>query len=188
MKKEILQIINEYLKMFPEETDRQIKLIKFLKENEENNIKDLNNFKGHIVAGGFVYAKKENKFLVLYHNDLKMFLYPGGHIDNNDINILETAKREVIEETGFNNLKQINLCNNELVPLDIDTHLVTYNDRLKLPEHFHYEFRYLFEIDKIQEPIIDKEELEKFKWIDIEELKEDKNYGVIANKIEKIDL
>ena len=143
-------------------------------------------FKGHIVAGGFVYAKKERKFLVLYHKDLKMFLYPGGHIEDSDKSILETAKREVVEETGFNNLKQIDFCNNKLVPLDIDTHLVIYNDRLKLPEHFHYEFRYLFEIEQIEEPIIDKKELERFKWVDIEELKEDENYGIIAKKIEKI--
>lgn len=188
MKEDIFQIIEKYLKIFPGENSRQAGLIKFLEQNKECDIKDWNNFKGHIVAGGFVYAKKEKKFLALYHKDLKMFLYPGGHIDNNDKSILETAIREVTEETGFYNLKQINFCNNKLVPLDIDTHLVTYNDRLKLPEHFHYEFRYLFEIDEIKEPIIDKEELERFKWIDIEEFKKDKNFGIIANKIEKIDL
>ena len=33
-----------------------------------------------------------------------MFLYPGGHIDSNDINPLEASKREVFEETGFDDI------------------------------------------------------------------------------------
>ena len=80
----LIELMNEYLKIFPEECNRQRKVIQYL--NENSNIIDWNNFKGHIVAGGFIYAKKEMKFLVLYHKDLKMFLYPGGHIDKKDIN------------------------------------------------------------------------------------------------------
>lgn len=179
----LIELINEYLKIFPEECNRQRKVIQYL--NENSNIIDWNNFKGHIVAGGFIYAKKEMKFLVLYHKDLKMFLYPGGHIDKNDLNTLEAAKREVYEETGLKNIKQFEISNNELVPIDIDTHIINYNERLNLPEHYHFEFRYLFEIEEIKNIDIDKEELEKFKWIDINEMKKDINYGSIVDKIEK---
>ena len=35
-----------------------------------------------------------------------MFLYPGGHIDNNDINPLQVAGREIAEETDLKHLKQ----------------------------------------------------------------------------------
>lgn len=83
------------------------------------------------------------------------------------------------------NIKQFEISNNELVPIDIDTHIINYNERLNLPEHYHFEFRYLFEIEEIKNIDIDKEELEKFKWIDINEMKKDKNYGSIADKIEK---
>lgn len=186
MKKEIIDIVDKYLKIFPEEKDKMQNFIKFLNESEDNNIKDWNNFKGHIVAGGFIYARKERKFLVLYHKDLNMFLYPGGHINDDDINLLEAAKREIREETGLYNLEQIKLFDDKLMPIDIDMHTVPYNERLKLPEHFHYEFRYLFEIDKIEKVVIDIEELDKFKWIDLEELKKDKNYGAIANKIGEV--
>ena len=181
---ELLDVIMQYLEIFPEENNRQQSLIKFLSEN--CNVTDWNNFNGHIVAGGFIYAEKERKFLVLYHKELEMFLYPGGHINENDLNILEAAKREIYEETGLVDLKQYKNINNELIPIDIDTHTIKRNIRRNLPEHHHFEFRYLFGIDKIKDINIDTEELGKFKWIDIEEMKRDKNYGIIADKIEKI--
>ena len=112
-----------------------------------------------------------------------MFLYPGGHIDSSDINALEAAKREVKEETGISNVKEIALSNNELVPIDIDTHLIPYNERLDLPEHYHFDFRYLFTIENIKEVKLDLSESSNFKWISIEELENDKNYGKIVKKI-----
>lgn len=182
--KRLVDLIKRYLEIFPEEKSKQKNVIKFIEENDD--IIDWNNFNGHIVVGGFIYDKRERKFLVLYHNDLKMFLYPGGHIEENDLNILDAVKREIYEETGLLNLRQVKISNNELVPIDIDTHIINYNDRLRLPEHYHFEFRYLFEVDEIKDVILDSEEHECVKWINIEELKNDKNYGRVVEKIEKI--
>lgn len=185
MKNLMLSIIEKYLLVFPEEENRQRKFIDYLNSHEDNEITDWNNFDGHIVAGGFVYAKEEKKFLVLYHKDLKMYLYPGGHVEKNDLNPLSASRREVSEETGLTKLEQLILDNDELVPIDIDTHQIIYNDRLQLPEHYHFEFRYFFTIDRIEDIKFDTEELSNFQWIDIEELRNDANYGRIANKIEK---
>ena len=38
--------------------------------------------------------------MLVYHNDLKLFTYPGGHIDLTDSDPLSAAIREVKEETG----------------------------------------------------------------------------------------
>ena len=181
----INKIIDEYLKVFPEENNRQEKLINFLKTFKDKEIIDWNNFKGHLVASGFIYAKKERKFLVLYHNDLKMFLYPGGHINIEDETPFIAAKREVKEETGLIDLEVLKIANNELIPIDIDTHVINYNDRLKLPEHYHFDFRYLFVVDKIIEINLEKDEVSNYKWITIDELKEDINYGKISKKLLK---
>ena len=180
----LLKLISEYLVLFPNEQQRQEKFIEYLKNHDDNQITDWNNFDGHVVAGGFIYAKEEQKFLVIYHNDLKMFLYPGGHIDSNDINPLEASKREVFEETGFDDIEEVLLSDNKLIPIDIDTHVIPYNERLNLPEHYHFEFRYLFMIDSIKEVKLDLSESSKLKWISIDELKNDKNYGKIAEKID----
>lgn len=186
MKDTLLNILNDYLLLFPEEKERQSRLKNYLQNHNDIEIIDWNNFNGHIVAGGFIYAKEEHKFLVLYHKDLKIFLYPGGHVKNNEKSPLQAAKREIVEETGLSCLKQLKLSDNELIPIDIDTHLIKYNKRLNLPEHYHFEFRYLFLVDKISKVNIDTFEISDYKWIDINELKNDPNYGRISIKIKGI--
>lgn len=185
MKDILVRILNEYLMLFPNEEEKQKQLKCFLLSHSSEEIIDWNNFDGHVVASGFVYSKENNKFLVLYHKDMKRYVYPGGHVDIKDTNVLEAAKREVFEETGLKDLEQLKLTNDPLVPIDIDTHLIQYNERLNLPEHFHFDFRYLFVIDKISDVKVDGEELSIYKWIDIDELSKDHKYGMIAGKLKK---
>ena len=186
MKDNLIALLNSYLILFPEEQERQKILIQYLQSHQNDEVVDWNNFDGHIVAGGFIYAKEENRFLVLYHNDLKMFLYPGGHVDSNDVNTLTAAKREIAEETGLNDLEQLIVSDNELIPIDIDTHKIGYNERLNLPEHYHFDFRYLFVVDKIQDIKTDEDEMSGYKWISLDELTNDPNYGRVAIKIKRL--
>ena len=185
MKNDILNVIDKYLTIYPDEKDKQQQLLDFVKTHTSEEIRDWNNFDGHIVVSGFVYAKNDQKFLVLYHNDFKLYVYPGGHIDATDNTILDTAKREIKEETGLENLELFKLTDDEMVPLDIDKHRIRYNERLNLPEHYHFDFRFLFFVDKISDIVLDKEESSDYKWIDIDELSHN-NYGSVAAKILKL--
>jgi len=47
-----------------------------------------------------VYIVKDSKILLVFHKRLNMWLPPGGHIDDNELPC-DAAKREVLEETGF---------------------------------------------------------------------------------------
>lgn len=186
MRESLIKLLNSYLILFPEEVERQKLLIEYLDSHNDMELVDWNNFDGHIVASGFIYAKEDDKFLVLYHNDLKMFLYPGGHVNINDVNTLLAAKREILEETGLDNLEQLKISYDELMPIDIDTHKIDYNERLNLPEHYHFDFRYLFLVDKIQDIKIDVEEMADFKWISLDMLINEQNYGKVATKIKRL--
>lgn len=185
MKEKIQLIIDEYLKLFPNEQDRLAILKNYLKESTNEDLTDWNNKNGHLTAGAFVYCKSDDKFLVLYHKDLKMYLYPGGHMDIQDASPLETAKRELKEETGLENLRLIQLCNSG-IPFDIDIHLIPFNDRVNMPEHYHFDFRYLFLLENLGDIIIDKDEFKDYKWISSSELEKDKNYGDIVKKLKRI--
>lgn len=188
MKNMISTILDTYLKQFPQEKERQSILNQYLEKHNDKEINDWNNFDGHAVAGGFIYAIKDKKFLLLHHKDLDMYVYPGGHIDQTDKTPLDAAKREIEEETGLENLKQLKLVDNELIPIDIDTHKIAYNKRLKLPEHYHFDFRYLFTIKEIEDIKIDTEESSCYKWLDIKDLYKDPCYGKVVNKIEQLIL
>lgn len=186
MKEKIKELLKLYLELFPEEQERQQILLKYLEQATDEETTDWNNFNGHLVAGGFIYAKSEKKFLVLYHNDLKMYLYPGGHIDQNDTTPLAAALREIKEETSLEDLTQLLLTENPLIPFDIDTHIIPYNEHRNLPEHYHFETRYLFTTDKIESVSVDQSESSTYKWIDIDELEQDANYGKIVTKIKRL--
>ena len=185
MKEVILEIVNNYLKLFPSEKERLNEFFIFLDNNKESSITDWNNFNGHIVTTGFIHAKKENKFLVLHHKDLDMFLSPGGHIDTTDKSILDACIREVKEETGLKNIRQVIIDNNINMPIDIDTHTTKYNERLHLPSHTHFDFRYLFEIEKEEKIYIDKNEHYSYKWTDLDSLNSNPKYRIITSKIKK---
>lgn len=186
MKDKIKLIIDKYLIIFPEEKERLSRLIEYISKSSNDEITDKNNSNGYITAGACVYCKNEDKFLVVFHKDLKLYLYPGGHSDSKDISPLETAKRELREETGLCNLNLLSTKYDDVVPFDIDTHLIPYNKRINMPEHYHFDFRYLFSIKKTSDVIIDKSEVSGYKWISSEELSKDKNYGDIIKKISKI--
>ena len=183
MKESVTDILNKYLSIYPLEKDKLNRLFEFINTHKSEEITDWNNFDGHIVSSGFIYAKNDKKFLVLFHNDFKRYVYPGGHVDSTDKSILDAAKREIKEESGIDNFKLVSTDSDENVPMDIDIHLIGYNERLDLPEHYHFDFRYFFVIDSISDIKVDPEEHFTYKWIDVEEFINNCHYGDAINKI-----
>lgn len=55
---------------------------------------------GHITATGLVLAPDGERLLLVHHRRLDRWLLPGGHVDRVDTDIWNTARREVVEETG----------------------------------------------------------------------------------------
>ncbi len=69
--------------------------------NTFNDVLTRENEFGHFAASAFVVNKERTKMLVVYHNIYDAWIFPGGHADGEE-NLLEVAKREVLEETGLN--------------------------------------------------------------------------------------
>ncbi|MGH9666567.1 MAG: NUDIX domain-containing protein, partial [Bryobacteraceae bacterium] len=55
---------------------------------------------GHITATGLVLHPSRDAVLLVHHRRLDRWLLPGGHVEDADTAIYNTARREVIEETG----------------------------------------------------------------------------------------
>ena len=61
MKETLEKILEEYLKVFPEEKERQNEYKKYLKSAKGDEVADWNNFNGHTVATGFIYNKNRKR-------------------------------------------------------------------------------------------------------------------------------
>lgn len=183
MKRDIENIIKDYLSVFEDERDRLHLINDFIKESSNSSLIDYNNLLGHLTVGTIVYSFKTDELLVLYHKDLNMYMYPGGHIDKEDKNMLEAALREVKEETGIKDFQLFHVLENKIIPFDIDIHKIPFNKRVNMEEHYHFDFRYLILIDDYFDVNIDKNELSSYMWVSSKELENDEIFSIIVRKI-----
>lgn len=54
---------------------------------------------GHITCTALVLHPNERQFLLMHHHRHRRWLLPGGHVEETDLTLSDTARREAIEET-----------------------------------------------------------------------------------------
>lgn len=57
---------------------------------------------GHVTCTGVVLSPDRHHVLLVHHRRLDRWLLPGGHVEPEDTLASDTARREVLEETGAN--------------------------------------------------------------------------------------
>lgn len=126
------------------------------------------NLFGHFSASAFVVNKARTKMLVVYHNILDGWIYPGGHADG-ECDFLSVALREVEEETGLKaKILDKNIFGIQSGP--VETHI----KRGKLvPAHIHYDVIYLMEADENLPLVYREDESKGIKWIDFKDADSD---------------
>jgi len=92
---------------------------------------------GHVTASAFVVDPSRTELLLILHGKLKLWLQPGGHAEPEDADVLQSARREVLEEVGIAALAPLG-------PglLDVDVHAIP--ARPDQPAHEHFDVRFLF--------------------------------------------
>jgi 8-oxo-dGTP pyrophosphatase MutT (NUDIX family) len=89
------------LRRSPEIPDpKSRELILMLLENSPDPFSRHQFTPGHITCTGVVMAPDGERLLMVHHRRLDRWLLPGGHIEAEDAFIWDTARREVMEETG----------------------------------------------------------------------------------------
>lgn len=91
---------------------------------------------GHFTASAFILSPDRSAVLLIHHSKLQRWLQPGGHVAEDDLDLLATARREVSEEVG---LLDVPLAQRGI--FDIDVHAIPpwKGD----PEHRHFDVRFL---------------------------------------------
>jgi len=87
---------------------------------------------GHITASGFVVHPTRQSVVLVEHRKLGRWLQPGGHIDPSDTDIEASARREVMEETGLEDMTGMGI-------VDLDVH--SFPARDGQPHHLHLDVR-----------------------------------------------
>jgi 8-oxo-dGTP pyrophosphatase MutT (NUDIX family) len=54
---------------------------------------------GHITCTAVVLHPNGRRFLVMHHHRHRRWLLPGGHVEESDVTLSDTARREAMEET-----------------------------------------------------------------------------------------
>lgn len=161
----INQIIQAYLDFYPQE--RKNIHILLDQASTSSNLLDRKRVAGHITASAIVI--EDSKLLMIFHPFFKKWLQPGGHVEQGETP-LDAAKRELVEETGF----QANLHSwhkNHIIPFDIDIHFIPTNEKKEEESHFHYDFRYLLCIDK--NAVVKGRRDHELAWIHFEQIEEE---------------
>ena len=159
-----------------EEKDKQT-ILKYM--DSFDNVLTRDNEFGHFTSSAWVANKEKTKVLMIYHNIYKSWAWTGGHADG-DTDLLNTAIRELKEETGVKNVKVLD---DDIFSLEI----VCVNGHMKRGEyvssHVHLNLTFLLEVDENETLKMKEDENSGVKWINIEDVEKVSNEKWIKENI-----
>jgi len=141
-----------------------------------------NRLAGHFTASAWVLDPDRRKVLLVLHRKLGKWLQPGGHADGNT-SLVDVARTEVLEETDVSTEAPALAGTWQAAPiLDLDIHTIP--ARGSVPEHEHYDVRYLLLARTARPPRGNEENLEA-RWVPLDSLEEFSRESSILRMREK---
>lgn len=133
----VSRTVQDYLTVRPHSSGELAKVTDLLGAGVD--ITTRNEFRGHATAGA-VLVNGDGRVLHVRHKALGRWLLPGGHLEPGDVSLRAAARRELGEETGID-LDQVS---DGTGPIHVDVHPIPANPAKGEPDHWHFDFRYLF--------------------------------------------
>lgn len=120
----------------------------------------------HLTSSVFVVNPTRNKILMVHHNIYNNWSWIGGHCDG-ESDFLKVAIKELKEETGVKNFKELS---DEIFSLDVLPVKAHLKNGEFISGHLHLSIAYLFEVDEDEILVVKEDENSDVKWIEIENL------------------
>jgi 8-oxo-dGTP pyrophosphatase MutT (NUDIX family) len=132
---ELVRLLRAYVPADAEEAAHVAATLRRLSESVDPFASSEQNH-GHLTASAVVLDRHTDLVLLVFHPSLNRWLQPGGHVDVTDQDLLDTAVRETLEETGI-------LLSRESGRLfDVDVHQIPASGNQSA--HPHFDMRFLF--------------------------------------------
>jgi 8-oxo-dGTP pyrophosphatase MutT (NUDIX family) len=161
---QIAKAVTAYLERHPADGPRLAPLSAALAD--AGDITSRKAFTGHATCSAIV-VDPARRVLHIRHNVLQLWLCPGGHLEPDDISLVDAAAREVEEETGIP-LDRLTLVDD--IPVDVDVHPIPANDARGEPEHEHFDLRFVFTVPDGAAVRLQAEEVHDFAWLPLAEI------------------
>lgn len=133
-------LVDRYMACFPHEAKRFDLLQRQLASDPAVFLRS--NMAGHVTSSAAVLNRAGNRILLIHHRFLNKWLTPGGHYEGPG-SLLDSALREVEEETGVDNAAAHPWTLSGGMPLDIDSHEVPSRPEKVEGRHVHHDFLFL---------------------------------------------
>lgn len=135
----------------------------FLEEHQEIYARE--NLFGHITASAFILSADGQSVLLIEHKKYRKWLIPGGHVEPGEAPV-EAARREAGEEVGIAELRLLN----EAI-FDVDIHRIPPSEKRGEPEHWHFDLRFLFQVDGQDQVSLNPDEATDYQWMALSDAK-----------------
>jgi len=161
MGKTLLEELSAYKPTDKAEQEMQAGMMQFIEENED--CFERSNLAGHITGSALIIDAGKEITLLTHHFKLDKWLQLGGHADG-DKDIRNVVLKEAQEESG---LQDFSFYQDAI--FDVDVHTIP--QRKEVPEHLHYDVRFVLNTDS-NTPLIQNHESKALKWIPLEKVSE----------------
>lgn len=158
----ITDIIN-YQPVNEEEAEDRRVMLSYIRDFP--NILTRENKYAHFTASSWIVNQDSTKVLMIYHNIYRSWSWTGGHADG-EADLLKTAEREAMEETGIRSVLMLSDSPVSLEIICVDGHR---KNNAYVSSHLHLNLTYLFQADDSQPLKIKEDENSGVRWIPIEE-------------------
>ena len=117
----------------------------------------------HLTASALVLDASRTSVLLVLHNKVRLWLQPGGHVEDGDRSLAAAALREAVEETGVPDLRLV-----QEAPLHLDRHAAPCGAT------HHLDVRFLLEARDGARPAVSQESLD-VRWFSVADLPADRS-------------
>ncbi|MDL2323600.1 NUDIX hydrolase [Ruminococcaceae bacterium OttesenSCG-928-A16] len=156
---DIFAQIANYQPQNPQEKNDQQVMVEAIRQYPHNILLRKNKL-AHLTSSAFVVNPARNKALLVHHNILNTWVWPGGHADG-DADLLAVALREAKEETGVCQVKPLLPTIAALDILPVPAHI---KNGQYVNAHLHLSVAYILVCDEAEAVQIKPDENTGVRW------------------------